>query len=172
MEFSLLGALVGGLAATVVMSAMMKMASSMGLTQMPPMHQISGTMFSGDEDVANKIGFAVHYVMMGTVVFGLIYAGIIATVGVNAVLAGVVIGLLHALIVGGMAMPMMPAIHPRMGEVPVSAGGGTVTQERGELRLSAPGFFGARWGTMTPTGVIAGHVVYGLVLGLVYLLFI
>lgn len=171
MEFSLLGALVGGLVATIVMSAMMKTASSMGLTQMPPMHQISGTMFSGDEDVANKIGFAVHYAMMGTVVFGLIYAGIIAAVGVNAVLAGVVIGLVHALIVGGMAMPMMPAMHPRMGKVPVS-GGGTVTQEHGELRLSAPGFFGARWGTMTPAGVIAGHVVYGLVLGLVYLLFI
>lgn len=83
MEFSLLGALVGGLVATIVMSAMMKVASSMGLIQMPPMHQISGTMFSGDKDVASKIGFAVHYVVMGTVVFGLIYAGIIAAVGVK-----------------------------------------------------------------------------------------
>lgn len=115
MEFAILGGLAGGLVATIVMSAMMKMASSMGLTQMPPMHQISGAMFSGDEDVANKIGFAVHYVMMGTVVFGLIYAAIIAAVGVNAVLAGAVIGLVHALIVGGVAMPMMPAMHPRMG---------------------------------------------------------
>lgn len=172
MEFSILGALVGGLVATIVMSAMMKMASTLGLTQMPAMHQISGTMFSGDEDVANKIGIVVHYVMMGPVVFGLIYGALIAALGLNAVLAGVVIGLVHSLLVGGMAMPMMPAMHPRMGEAPVTAGGGTVTQEHGELRLSSPGFFGARWGTMTPAGVIAGHVVYGLVLGLVYLLFV
>lgn len=172
MEYSILGALVGGLVATIVMSAMMKTASAMGMTRMPPMHQITGAMFSGDESVANKIGIVVHYLMMGTVVFGLIYGAIIAAVGANVVLTAVVVGLVHGLVVGGMAMPMMPAMHPRMGDVPITPEGATVTQEQDELHLSSPGFFGARWGRMTPAGVIMGHVVYGLVLGLVYLLFV
>jgi len=46
-------------------------------------------------------------------------------------------------------------------EGPVSVAGGTVS-------LSAPGLLGSRWGAMTPVGLVMGHVVYGLVVALVY----
>ncbi|MCA1691754.1 MAG: hypothetical protein LC733_05970 [Actinobacteria bacterium] len=47
-EFDLLAALVGGLVATVVMSLMMSLAKTAGMTQMPPMSLVSATMLSGD----------------------------------------------------------------------------------------------------------------------------
>lgn len=172
MEFSILGALVGGLVATLVMSLLMKMATSMGMTRMPPFPLMTGSMVSGDENVAKKIGLAVHYVMMGTVVFGLVYAGIFTALGTASVLTGLVVAVVHGLIVGAMAMPTMPAMHPRMGKLPVHAGAESVSREGGQLQLSAPGFFGVNWGPMTPAGVITGHVVYGVVFALVYQAFV
>lgn len=171
MEFSLIGALVAGLVATVVMSAMMKMASLAGMTQMPPMTLVSGAMFSGDEATAARIGFVVHYLMMGTVVFGLAYAAIFTAVGSAGILAGLLIGLTHGLIVG-VAMAMMPIMHPRMGDVPVPAGGHNLVRDAGEVHLPAPGLFGVRWGAMTPAGLLMGHALYGVVLAVVYGLFV
>ena len=48
-------ALGAGFVATVVMSAMMKMASAAGMTHMPPMPLVTGAMFSGYRDTATKI---------------------------------------------------------------------------------------------------------------------
>jgi uncharacterized membrane protein YagU involved in acid resistance len=168
MEFSLLGALVAGLVATLVMSPLMRMASAMGMTQMPPMPLVTGAMISGDRRTAVSAGIAIHYVMMGTVVFGLIYAVIFAAAGSASVLTGLLVGLVHAVVVGAMAMPVMPAMHPRMGHQPVTVGAGVGQPDTGEVQLSSPGFFGVRWGAMTPMGLVIGHLVYGLVVALVY----
>ena len=171
MEFTVLGALVAGLVATIVMSAMMKMATAAGLTQMPPMPLVTGAMLSGDRNTALKLGSVIHYLLMGTVVFGIVYAGVFATVGNASLLTGALIGLAHGVVVGAMAMPMMPAMHPRMGAVaqPVGVGAATAAaHDTDEVHLSAPGFFGVRWGAMTPVGLVVGHVVYGLVAALVY----
>lgn len=168
MEFSVLAALVAGFVATVVMSAMMKLASAAGMTQMPSMPLVTGSMLSGDRDTAPKIGLVIHYLMMGTVVFGLVYAGILTVAGNTAILTGVVVGLVHGVVVGAVAMPMMPAMHPRMGAVPAPASTGTGTHDTSEVLLTAPGFFGTRWGAMTPAGLLIGHAVYGLVFALVY----
>lgn len=171
MEFSVIGGLAAGLVATVVMSAMMKMSSAAGMTQMPPMPLVTGSMLSGDRDTAIRIGVVIHYIMMGTVVFGLLYAAILSAVGGAAVLTGALTGLAHGVIVGAIGMPMMPAMHPRMGAVPTPAGG-SGRQIDGELDLPAPGLFGVRWGAMTPAGLVIGHVVYGLVFAVVYLVFV
>lgn len=102
---------------------------------------------------------------MGSVVFGLVYAAVFTAVDSASVLTGLIVGAVHGVVVGAMAMPMMPAMHPRMMASPpggaVSTGGGTVT-------LSKPGFFGANWGGMTPVGLLVGHLVYGLLVALVY----
>ena len=76
------------------------------------------------------------------------------------------IGLTHGAAVGLVALPMMPAIHPRMSAAVVATG------HAGEVRLSAPGVFGSRWGAMTPVGLLAGQAVYGAVVALVYGLFV
>ena len=173
MEFTVLGALVAGFVATIVMSAMMRMATAAGMTQMPPMPLVTGAMLSGDRDTAVKLGSVIHYLMMGTVVFGIVYAGVFAAVGNASLLTGALIGLAHGVVVGAMAMPMMPAMHPRMGAVPAPVGaGGAAARDADEVHLSAPGFFGVQWGAMTPVGLLLGHVVYGLVAALVYQTFV
>ncbi len=72
-EFDLVAALVAGVVATVVMSAMMAMAASAGMTDMPTMPLISGAMVTGDRSAANRIGSVMHYLVMGTVAFGIAY---------------------------------------------------------------------------------------------------
>lgn len=166
MTFEILPALVAGLAATIVMSTMMIAAAKMGLTSMPPMTILMGSMMSGEPDRARLLGTMLHYLVMGTVVFGLAYAALFTAFDSASALTGGLIGAVHGLVVGGMAMPMMPAIHPRMS---VARGDGPVaSEEQGQVTLSAPGFFGVRWGAMTPVGIVLGHVVYGLIAALIY----
>jgi hypothetical protein len=166
MTFEIVPALIAGFIATVVMTAMMTAASRMGLTRMPPMPLVMGSMMSGEPDRARRIGTMLHFIVMGTVAFGLAYAALFTAFDSASALTGVLIGAVHGVVVGAMALPMMPAIHPRMSNDVVD--GPVVTEDQGEVRLTAPGFFGTRWGGMTPVGLIGGHVVFGLVLALVY----
>jgi hypothetical protein len=69
-EFELVPALVGGTVATVVTSAMMAMAVSAGTTGMPSIPVISGSMLTGDRTAATRIGVCVHYLVIGTLVYG------------------------------------------------------------------------------------------------------
>lgn len=167
MPFDLVAALLAGLVATIVMTAMMAGAGKAGMTQMPAMTLITGAMLSGDRQKANQLGAVAHFIMMGTVVFGIAYAALFAALGTASWVAGIVIGVVHGVVVGLVGMPMMGSIHPRMtaGALP---DGGTVTESDGEVRLVAPGLFGKNWGGMTPAGMVMGHAVYGLVLALVY----
>lgn len=57
MEFNLVAGWVGGLVAAVAMTLLMKMGTSMGMSNMPPMPVIQGAMFTDDEGTARKIGF-------------------------------------------------------------------------------------------------------------------
>ena len=63
-------------------------------------------------------------------------------------------------------MPMMPAMHPRM--TADAQPPGPVDTTAGQVRLAAPGLLGSHWGGMTPIGLVLGHIVYGLVVALVY----
>ncbi len=171
-DFNAVGALVAGFAATIVMTAMMTMASKAGMTNMPPMPLVMGSMMSGDRRKAMTIGAVLHYIVMGTIVFGIGYALLFQVFGSSAWGVGLAIGVVHGLAVGLVFMPMMPAMHPRMEAQLVGAGApadGAVVQEvGGEVRLSGPGILGKDWGGMTPAGLLMGHAVYGLVLALVY----
>lgn len=66
---------------------------------------------------------------------------------------------------GGIVLPMS-TIHSRIRVA--TADGRIVGDEEGKIVIAAPGFFGVRWGAMTPVGIIVGHVVYGVVMALVY----
>jgi hypothetical protein len=171
-DFNAVGALVAGFAATIVMTAMMTMASRAGMTNMPPMPLVMGSMMSGDRRKAMAVGAMLHYIVMGTVLFGIGYALLFHAFGSSTWPVGVAIGVVHGLAVGLVFMPMMPAMHPRMEAQLVGAGApaeGAVVQEvGGEVRLSGPGVLGKDWGGMTPAGLLMGHAVYGLVLALVY----
>ncbi|WP_100497891.1 hypothetical protein [Geodermatophilus chilensis] len=109
----------------------------------------------------------VHLVVMSALVFGSIYALLFAWFDVgsgNAWWIGALIGLVHGLM-AGVVMAMMPAMHPRM----------TATATAGSpsgpaVELKPPGPFAKNYGAATPPGVVMAHVIYGLVVGLVYAL--
>ncbi|NUQ95094.1 MAG: hypothetical protein HOY79_00565 [Streptomyces sp.] len=155
MAFSAGAALLAGLAGTVVMTVVMMMGRAMGMTNMD-IALITGGMMVREEKRARSAGMMIHLVMMGTVVFGLLYAALFHALGSASVVTGLLVGLVHGLVVGMMAMPMMGAIHPRM----QGAGDG--------FTLDAPGFMGVGYGKGTPMGLLAGHLMYGLVVALVY----
>ncbi len=169
MTFNLLAALVAGLAGTIAMTAMMRGATAMGMTNMPSMTLIQGTMFTDDPDKANRIGVATHVVMMGTIVFGIGYALVFSALGEASLLTGALLGLGHG-IVAGLAMAMMGSMHPRM-TAPTTATraeGDVLTVTGGETTLVEPGIFAKNYGPMTPVGLVIGHVVFGAVVALVY----
>jgi hypothetical protein len=161
-------ALLAGFVGTVVMSAAMGMARLANMTRMPPFPLILGTMVTGDRRRATLMGAFAHYVVMGTVVFGLAYAALFRAFDSASWAVGLGIGVVHGLIVGVMAMPMMPAMHPRMERAVGAVGGDSVLETGGEVRVSPPGLLGARWGPVTPLGVLVGHMIYGVVVALVY----
>ena len=65
---------------------------------------------------------------------------------------------------------MTAVMHPRMSHQPVAPGrGGAAVAERGsQVALEPPGLLGRNWGTMTPVGMLIGHVLFGAVPALVY----
>lgn len=161
MGFELLPALAAGFVGTVVMTAMMSMAKTAGMTEMD-MLLIQGAMVTGDRAKAKLIGLFTHVVMIGAIVFGSLYAILFSALDVSegdAWWVGAVIGAAHG-VVAGVAMAMMPAMHPRMGGQPRPGDPG--------VHLAAPGPFAKNYGPATPAGLVMVHVAFGLVLGLVY----
>lgn len=154
-------AVIGGLLGGIVMSMMMAMARKAGKTKMD-IELMEGAFFTGDPKSAKAIGFFMHLVIMSALLFGTIYALLFAALDVAVADAwwyGALFGLVHGL-VAGTAMVMMPLMHPRMGPEPVVATAG--------VHLESPGLFAKNYGAMTPAGELASHILYGLILGLVY----
>lgn len=167
-EFEIGPALAAGFIATIVMTLMMQGAKTAGMTKMPPMPLVMGAMFSGDRKKAMTMGGIVHYVVMGTVMLGIVYAALFTAFDEDAWWLGALIGLVHALALGLMALPMMPSMHPRMTDALPGPDGETITETGGQVQLAAPGVLGARWGGMTPVGLVMGHIVYGVVAAIAY----
>ena len=145
---NIVAAIVAGLAGTVVMSMLMAMAPNMGMPKMDIVGML-GSMF--DKNGNPALGWIMHG-MMG-VAFGIVYVVLWGLgIGSASVVGGVVFGALHWLVVGLMmgGMSMMHA----------GVNAGTV---------QAPGVYMVnRGGMMAFVGGLMGHVVFGLVVALVY----
>ena len=144
-------AVIAGLAAAVAFSMFTGMARAMGMTTMS-IEKTLGAMF-GEGPTAAFAGWVMH--LVSGIIFALIYAYMFSVIEVtNGWLIGGIIGLVHGLIIGAMVMPMMGVMHPA-----VRSGA-----------ITAPGFFAVNAGAMTPMGLVVGHILFGAVLGGVYLL--
>lgn len=172
MEFSLTGALVAGFTATLVLSALLRAAVAASMSEMPSAEFVMGTMFVPNEVAAMVLGAVVHYLLMGTVVFGLVYAGLFVLADTASLWFGLVVGLFHGMFVGVVAMPLTEFIHPRMIHADrtawVGRGRSVSYSPGGELLISAPGRMGKWWGEAMPVVVVGAHLAYGLVMALVY----
>ena len=145
---NIIGAIVAGLAGTVVISMIMAMAPRIGMPKMA-IWEMLGSMFNKDGN--NALGWVIHF-MMG-VIFAIIYAALWAAgIGSATLVSGVIFGVVHFL-VAGLMMGGMPMMHAG-----VKAG-----------TVKAPGLYmTANGGMMSFVGGLIGHAVYGLVVALTY----
>ncbi len=149
---NIVGAIVAGVVGTVVISMVMAMAPRMGMPKMA-IWEMLGSMF--DKDGNNVLGWIAHF-MMG-VIFAIIYAALwSAGVGGVNVGSGALFGVVHWL-AAGLVMGGVPMLH-------AGIKAGTV-QAPGVYMLSSGG-------VMAFLGGLIGHVIYGVVVALVYGLFI
>ncbi len=136
---NIIGAVAAGLIGTAIMTMLMYSAPMMGMPKMDIMGML-GTMVTPRKETATGLGLVIHF-MMG-VIFALIYA-FLWRLGIGSAtwLWGLIFGAVHGVIAIVM-MPMMLRMHPRP---PVIASG-----------------------PMTMAGQLMGHLVYGLIVALVY----
>lgn len=149
---NVLGAIVAGIIGTIVMTMVMVMAPKMGMPKMDIVGLL-GSMFSAQSN--RMMGMGMH-AMMG-IVFAIIYALLWnADIGTVSLLWGAIFGVIHWLI-SGLMMGGMSMMHAG-----VKAG-----------TVNAPGVYMTNnGGLMAFMGGLIGHVIFGLVVALVYGLFL
>ena len=131
--------IIAGLAGTVAMTILMYLAPLMGMPKLDIIAML-GTMFTSNKTVSTIIGVMAH-LMMG-VVFAFIYV-LLWSFGIGSPtwLWGLIFGAVHGLVVY-MIMPMINRMHPRSVEM--------------------------EGGTKMAVGMVMVHMLYGLVVALVY----
>ena len=149
------GALVGGLAGTIVLTTVLRAASELGLTRMD-IPFLLGTAFTEDRVRAKAVGYALHFVF--GLLFALVYYAVFLVIDESGFLLGGVLGLVHALFAGSaLVNVLLPVIHPRMGTGFTAAGAAPL--------LEPPGFLLLNYGRRTPLATIVAHVAYGAIVG-------
>ncbi len=107
------GAILGGLAGTIVLTTILRAASELGLTRMD-IPFLLGTAVTADRVRAKAIGYALHFVF--GLLFALAYYAIFRVIGHSGFLLGAGFGLVHALFAGSALVTiLLPVVHPRMG---------------------------------------------------------
>ncbi len=149
--------LLWGFVGTVVLTTVMAGSQGVRLTRMSLPYML-GTMFTPDRDRAKLVGFAIH--LVNGWIFAAIYAATLRAWGGPTWWKGLAIGVVHAAFVLAVGLPALPGLHPRMAS---EARGPTVVRQ-----LEPPGFLALHYGARTPISVVLAHVVYGLVLGVMY----
>jgi hypothetical protein len=149
------GAVVGGLAGTIVLTTMLRAASELGLTRMD-IPFLLGTAVTEDRVHAKAIGYALHFVF--GLLFALAYYAIFVVLDASGVLLGALFGLVHALFAASaLVNVLLPVVHPRMGTGFDAAGSAPL--------LEPPGFLLLNYGRQTPLVTVIAHVVYGAIVG-------
>jgi hypothetical protein len=149
------GAIVGGLAGTVVLTTLLRAASELGLTRID-LPFLLGTAVTTDRVRAKAVGYALHFVF--GVFFAIAYYSIFIVIGAAGVLLGAAFGFVHALFAGtALVNVLLPVVHPRMGTGFDAAGSSPL--------LEPPGFMLLNYGRETPIVNIVAHVAYGAIVG-------
>ncbi len=117
-----------------------------------------GSMVAPDRDRARLFGLLVH--LVNGLVFSAVYVAAFHARGRADVWFGALIGFVHAMFVLTVALPALPALHPRMA---------TAAEGPSDVRrLAPPGFWGLHYGPRTPISIVLAHLVFGAILGLFY----
>lgn len=142
-------AVLGGVIGGAVMSLMMALGRSM-MGMQANLEMMLGTMFGAAPGPGTwLLGFGMH--LMISALIALIYAwGFERLTHRGGWQMGLGFGVIHA-VIGGVAMGMMPAIHPLIPE-----------------QMPAPGAFMSNLGMMGIVAEFVLHMVYGAIVGATY----
>jgi hypothetical protein len=150
-------AVLWGFVGTIVLTTIMSASQGLRLTRMS-LPFLLGTIVTPNRDRAMLVGTLIH--LVDGWLFAFLYvAAFESWHRANWVLGGG-IGLVHAVAVLTVAMPLIPAIHPRM----VSPYFGPTPNRQ----LQPPGFLALHYGRRTPLVTLLAHVAYGVILGSFY----
>lgn len=145
---NIVAAVIAGLVGTAVISLIMAVGPRMGMPRMA-IWEMLGSMFNPQGNSA--LGWVIHF-MMGAI-FAIVYAALWAAgIGSASVASGALFGVVHWLIVGLM-MGVMPMMHAGIRSGTVQAPGVYMLQNGGIMAFM---------------GGLIGHIVYGIVVALVY----
>jgi hypothetical protein len=149
------GAVVGGLAGTLVLTTVLRAASELGLTRMD-IPFLLGTAVTPDRVRAKAIGYALHFGL--GLLFALAYYTVFVVIDESGFLLGALFGLVHALFAGSALVNiLLPVVHPRMGTGFTPAGSAPL--------LEPPGFLLLNYGRQTPLVTVIAHMAYGAIVG-------
>jgi hypothetical protein len=150
---SVLGALVGGFAGTVVLTTVLRTATEVHLTRID-LPFLLGTIVTGNRTIAKAVGYGFHFVL--GLAFALVYYGLFFVLGRHDWWLGAVFGLVHGAVSGTVLINvLLPLVHPRMGSAQSDASSTSL--------LEAPGFLGRNYGTQTASAGVVAHVLYGVI---------
>jgi len=151
----MIAVVIGSVAATLVLTTLLRAASELGLTRMD-IPFLLGTAVTTDRVQAKAVGYALHFVF--GFLFALAYWAIFAVVDEDGLLLGAMFGLVHALFAStALVNVLLPVVHPRMG-TGFDAAGSTPM-------LEPPGFLLLNYGRQTPIVTIIAHIAYGAIVG-------
>lgn len=148
------GILLWGLMATAALTVILHGSQGLGLSRLS-LPFLVGTFFTGRRSWAHMLGFAFY--VTGGWLFTILYYLLFAALGTASWWLGGLLGAFHALFLLVVVLPLLPYFHPRMAseyDGPSAA-----------RRLEPPGFMGLNYGHQTPFSTLAGHAVYGAILG-------
>jgi uncharacterized membrane protein YagU involved in acid resistance len=149
--------LLAGFVGTVLLTTLEAGAQHLHLSRMS-IPYLLGAAFTPGRDRAKVIGFFTH--LLNGQLFALLYVAIFQATGEASALRGAIIGLVHAIVVLLVVVPLLPAIHPRMA---------SLHQGPTDLRqIEPPGPMALHYGVTTPLAVVIAHIVFGLAVGGLY----
>jgi hypothetical protein len=149
--------LLWGFAATIALTTLMALCHGVGLTRMS-IPFLLGTILTPNRDRALVVGIAFHIVNGWA--FAFLYAAFFEAMNAATWWLGAGIGIVHALFVLAVGMPLLPGLHPRM----VSEYYGPTPNRR----LQPPGFMALNYGRRTPIVAMLAHLLYGGIVGQFY----
>ncbi len=151
--------LLAGFCATLVLTSCLAASQGLGLSRLS-LPLVLGAAFSPDRQRANLIGFVLH--MVNGWLFALVYALAFESLRRANWWLGAGFGLVQALFILTVVMPLLPALHPRMAGEDY---GPSPTRQ-----LEPPGFLALNYGRHTPLATLIAHLLYGAILGAFYTL--
>jgi hypothetical protein len=146
-----------GFIATAFMTMVLTASQHLGLSRMS-LPFLVGTVFTANRRWAEFIGLILY--ILGGWVFAALYALVFESLGHAGWMTGGIVGAAHGLFLLSVALPVAPALHPRMAS--------PYDGPEARRRIEPPGFLGLNYGRWTPLSTMIGQTLYGIILGAAY----